>query len=145
MKLALDIAEAVVTELASAPGSTFSPAFTSRRMLLPRFTLDELAELHVTVVPRSVEITNATRQASQHDVTVDICIQKRLATKDIDTEIEPLAELVDEIAAYLARRPLASIPAVWVKTANDPIYGEEHLADDRVFTSLLTIIYRTMR
>jgi len=53
-------------------------------------------------------------------------------------------ELVEQIADYLRRRPLGSIPAAWVRTANDPIYAAEHLAEDRVFTSVLTVTYRVM-
>ena len=143
MSRTLDISDAVVAELAGAPPGTFALSFTPRRRVLPQFELGELKDLHVTVVPRAVEITSATRAHSQHDVQIDIGVQKRLG-KELESEIEPLVELVEQIAAYLGRRPLGSIPAVWVRTANDPIYAAEHLAEDRVFTSVLTVSYRLM-
>jgi len=143
MSVTIDVADAVVMELAGAPAGTFNQPFTPQRRVLPQFELSELKDLKVTVVPRAVEITSATRAHSQHDVQIDIGVQKRLG-KELESEIEPLVELVEQIAAYLGRRPLGSIPAVWVRTANDPIYAAEHLAEDRVFTSVLTVTYRVM-
>jgi len=143
MSVTIDVADAVVMELAGAPAGTFNQPFTPQRRVLPQFELSELKDLKVTVVPRAVEITSATRAHSQHDVQIDIGVQKRLG-KELESEIEPLVELVEQIAAYLGRRPLGSIPAAWVRTANDPIYAAEHLADDRVFTSVLTVTYRVM-
>lgn len=54
-------------------------------------------------------------------------------------------DLVEQIIAYLRRRPLQSAPeAAWLKTANEPIYAHDHLAGDRVFTSVVTVTYRLM-
>ena len=141
MALVIDIADAVVAELASG---SFSPAISPRRRVLPEFELSELAELRVTVVPKGVEISGSTRSASQHDVQIDIGVQKKLG-KDLDTEVAALCGLVDEIASFLKRRALAAVPyAAWVRTANLPIYAPEHLAEQRVFTSVLTVTYRAI-
>ena len=35
--------------------------------------------------------------------------------------------------------------AVWVRTANEPIYAADHLAEQRLFTSVLTLTYRVMK
>jgi len=141
MALAIDIADAVVAELASG---SFSQPISPQRLVLPEFDLAALADLRVTVVPKAVEISAASRVASQHDVQIDIGIQKKLG-KDLDAEVPVLCELVDEIAAFLKRRPLQATPhAVWVRSANEPIYAPEHLAEQRVFTSVLTVTYRAM-
>ncbi len=40
---------------------------------------------------------------------------------------------------------LAATPhAVWVRTRNDPVYAPEHLAEQRAFTSVLTVTYRSV-
>ena len=65
MSLVIDIADAVAAELNAAPPDTFSQAFAAARMVLPEFDLEDLAELKVTVVPKAVEITGATRSGSQ--------------------------------------------------------------------------------
>ena len=148
MALTLDIADAVVAELNAAPPGTFDPAYTAVRRVLPVFDLAEMADLHVSVVPRAVEIAGATRSASQYDVQIDFGVQQKLASDggDLDQQVPPLCELVDQIADYLRRRVLQTIPqAVWVRTANEPIYAPEHLSQLRQFTSVLTLTYRITR
>ncbi|HUS47876.1 MAG TPA: hypothetical protein VM098_07145 [Phycisphaerae bacterium] len=144
MSRTLDIADAVVTELAGAPPGTFALPFTPQRRVLPQFELSELKDLKVTVVPRSVENSPAARGLTLKDVQIDIGIQKRLG-KDVDSEIVPLLTLVEQIDGWLRQRPLqAAGNAPWLKSANDPLYASEHLAEDRVFTSVLTVSYRVM-
>ena len=63
MALAIDIADAVVTELA---GGTFSQVFTPARRVLPQFELADLKNLQVTVVPSSVESEGASRSLSRY-------------------------------------------------------------------------------
>lgn len=142
MALAIDIADAVVAELA---GGAFSQTITPVRRVLPEYDLADLKDLRVTVVPAAVEISGASRTMSQHDVRIDIGIQKKLG-KNLDTEVAQLCGLVDEIAEFLKRRPLQATPyAVWVKTANEPIYAADHLAQQRTFTSVLSITYRVLK
>jgi hypothetical protein len=142
MALAMDIADAVVAELASG---SFSQAIAPQRMVLPEFGLEDLADLRVTVVPKAVEISGSTRSVSQYEVQIDIGVQKKLG-KNLDADVPALCELVDEIAAFLKRRSLAAAPyAAWVRSANEPIYAADHLAEQRVFTSVLTVTYRAMK
>ena len=139
MALAMDIADAVVAELASG---SFSQAIAPQRMVLPQFGLEELADLRVTVVPKAVEVTGSTRSVCQHDVQIDIGVQQKLATGD-DAEIDALMGLVEEIAEFVrATRQFGD--AVWVKTENVPIYSQEHLGELRQFASVLTLTLRVM-
>jgi len=145
MSFATDIADAVAAELNAAPSGTFSETFSAQRRVLPEFDLEDLAELKVSVVPKSVEITGSTRAASQYEVAVDVGVQKKLG-KDLDAEVAALGTLVDEMADYLRRRTLQQAPfAVWVGITNEPVYVPEHLAERRVFTSVLTVTYRAMK
>jgi len=145
MSTIIDIADAVAASL-NAPGEPgFSQAFNAARKALPAFDLADLAGLHVTVVPKGVEVTGATRSLSQHDHQIDVGVQKKLTT-DMDTETATMLGLVDEIAAFLRRRPLAGVPgAAWVRSVNEPVYSPEHLAEKRLFTSVLTVTYRLMK
>jgi hypothetical protein len=147
MSLVMDIADAVAAQLNAAEAGTFSQEFTAIRKTIPAYEPVELEELKVTVVPKSLEITPATRAGSQYDIAVDIGIQKKLASPDsVDAEAETLSDLVDEIAEHLRQQPLAAAPhANWVATANEPIYVPEHLAEKRIFTSVLTLTYRAMK
>ncbi len=134
-----DIAEAVKEEL---NGGEFSQTFTPERHYQPVFELKDMKNLHVTVVPKDIELQLATRNTSQHDCRVDVAIQKKLETTDL-SEIDELMGLVDEVIAFLSRRKLASVPgALWIKTVNEPIYAHEHLEQFRQFTSIVTLTYR---
>lgn len=145
MSLILDIADAVTAELNAAPAGTFDPAITAVRRVLPEFDLAELSELKVSVVPKSVVITGSTRSASQYEIVVDIGVQKKLG-KNLEGEVAHLATLMDQIADYLRRRPLSSAPfAAWAGIANEPVYAPEHLAGQRVFTSVLSVTYRALK
>ena len=142
MALVMDIADAVVTELT---GGEFSQSISPQRRVLPEYELSDLKDLRVTVVPKGVEITGSTRTLAQHDVRIDIGIQKKIG-KSTDTDVTVLLGLVDELAEFLKRRPLAAAPwAVWVKTDNEPIYAPDHLAENRTFTSVLTLTYRVFK
>ena len=142
MALIVDIAEAVVVELNAGE---FSQAFAAQRLYRPQFDLAEMADLHVTVVPKGIETSIASRSGVQCDVSVDVAVQKKLQTEDAD-EIDPLMSLVEEIADFFRGRKLSQCPkASWVATANEPVYSPAHLEELRQFTSVLTVTFRVMR
>jgi hypothetical protein len=143
--MVIDIADAVTAEINAAPHDTFTQSFTAVRRVLPEFDLADLSELKVSVVPKNITITGAARTASQYEIAVDIGVQKKLG-KDLDSEVGVLVMLMDQIADYLCRRPLMAAPFVsWVSISNEPIYATDHLAQQRVFTSVLTVVYRAMK
>lgn len=145
MSLVTDIADAVTAALNGADPGTFSEAFTAERRVLPQFDLGDLAGLKVSVVPKAVEISGASRSTCQYEISIDIGIQKKLGT-DLDAEVAVLGTLVDEVTDFLRRRPLTATPwAAWVSASNDPVYATAHLAEQRVFTSVVTVTYRAMR
>ncbi len=144
MSTIIDIADAVAAELNSAEAGTFSQDFSAQRQVLPVHELADLKDLKVTVVPKSIEITSATRVSSRHDFAIDIGIQKRVG-RDMDIDVKTLGTLVDEITLYLRKRPLTGASfATWVGATNDPIFVPEHLAEQRTFTSVLTVTYRAL-
>ena len=141
MATIIDIAEAVKNEL---NGGSFSQTFTAERHYQPVFELKDMKTLHVTVVPKDVELQLATRNTSQHDCRVDVAIQKKLESADL-AEIDELMGLVEELISFLSRRKLASVSAaLWIKTANEPIFAQEHLEQFGQFTSILTLTYRML-
>lgn len=145
MSLAIDLADALVAELNAAPTGTFTPAIEAVRRVLPEFELNDLQQTRISVVPRSVRILPASRAGTQHEIAVDIGIQRKLGV-DLDAEVQAMSGVVDAIADYLNRRPLAHAPqALWSGMENDPIYAPVHLAEQRVFTSVLTVTYRVMK
>jgi len=142
MAVVTDIADAVVQEL---NGHTFSQALTAVRHYRPIFDLAQMQDLHVTVVPKGLAIERLDRSRNQHDVQVDIAVQKKCQAAD-NAELDPLMALVEEIADFFRLRRLTAWPeAVWIRTENVPIYAPEHLDELRQFTSVLTLTFRVVR
>ena len=142
MAVITDIADAVAAEINAG---SYSQELTAQRLLLPRFDLEDMKTLQVTVVPKAVTTVPGGRAHNQHDYVIDVAVQQKLRTTD-DSEIDGLLTLVDEIADQLRFKRLTSYPnAIWLKTENEPVYAQEHLDELRQFTSILSFTFRLMR
>ena len=151
MSVVVEIADAVVADLNAG---SFGQPFTAERHYLPVFELDDIKNLRVTVVPKAVAIQATGRNSNQHDVAIDVAVQKKLTktgtagtgSAGIDpTEIDPLMALVEELADHFRFKRFTSPDAVWIRTQNEPVFAPEHLDQFRVFTSLLTLTFRVIR
>ena len=138
MATAFDIAAAVVTEL----NTGFPAEFTAERTPLPGAKLDELTDLKVSVVPKSMEPVQVTRGTRALDVTIDVGIQKKLGA-GLEAEVESLCGLAERILKFFPGHALSEAPgAQFQSVVNDPIYDPEHLQQLRVFTSVVSVTYR---
>ena len=151
MSVIMDIADALADAL-NDEGNDFSLEFTAACAYQALLELPDMKDLHVTVVPKGVAMSPADRSRVQHEVQVDIAVQKKLGPAsdqeeyDEQAELDGLMGLVEEIGDFLKFRRLGSQPAAaWVKTDNDPIYSQDHLERLRQFTSVLTVTYRVVR
>ncbi|MCK4341001.1 MAG: hypothetical protein KAY37_04680 [Phycisphaerae bacterium] len=72
MSTIIEVTDALVARLNAGE---FSQSFTAEREYQPVF---DLAELRVSVVPKAVSITTASRHDSFYDCTVDVGIQKKV-------------------------------------------------------------------
>ena len=86
MPVITDIAEAVKDEL---NGGSFSQTFTAERHYKPAFDLPDMKTLHVTVVPKGLDMQATTRTSAQHDVQIDVAVQKKFTAGD-NAELDPL-------------------------------------------------------
>jgi len=142
MAVITEIADAVVAEL---NGASFSQTFTAERHYQPTFELPDMKDLHVTVVPKGLVIHPGSRSQNQHEYQIDVAVQKKFDKGDA-AELDPLMTLVEEIADHFRFRRLGGFPnAAWLKTENKPVYAQEHMAELRQFTSILTLTYRVLR
>ena len=142
MSLIVDVAEALVVELNAG---SFSQSLSAQRHYVPSFELPDMADLHVSVVPKGMAIANSDRTRNSHDVQIDVAVQKKFEAGDA-AEIDPLMDLVEEIADFFRLRRLSSYPnAHWIKTEHKPIYAQEHWDELRQFTSVLTFTFRVVR
>ncbi len=150
MSLVVSVANAIVDVLNTAQVETFAQGFAAERQYKPEYDLAQLKTLRVTVVPKKIEIASLGRNVNQHDVSVDVAIQKKVASASVE-ELDPLMAFAEQIADYLRLKRLAlgedgaGGSAIWAKTENVPIYSPEHLEQKQVFTSVLTVTFRVVR
>ena len=138
----LRTADAVVAALNAA---ALSLPLTAERHYQPQYDLAEMKDLHVTVVPRGVEVSQAARGKGTFDYKVDVAVQKKFEKGDA-AELDPLMELAGEIAELFRAKRLADFPeAAWVKTEHAPVYAQEHMQELRQFTSVMTLTFRVTR
>ncbi len=144
MSTIIELADAVAHEINSAPEGWFGAPLAAARQVLPAHRLEDLADLRVTVVPKSVESSGSSRALTRLDWRIDVGVQKKLG-RDIESEVDGLCALVERLGSFLRRRPLERMPlAAWTDLQNDPVYAPEHLAEHRVFTSVVTLTYRAL-
>lgn len=138
----IQIADAVV---AGVNAATLSMPVTAKREYQPLFELEDMQNLHVTAVPKSVDVSRASRSQAVYDYKIDVAVQRKFA-EDSAAEIDPLMQLVEEIADAFRFKALPGLPgAIWVKTEHPAIYAPEHMSELRQFTSVLTFTFREIR
>lgn len=140
--VAKDIAAGLLAVLEAA---TFSQPVYVTRKYVPQMDIKAIDGVQVTVVPRGDEMANADRSRLSHTVTVDVAVQAKVSGTT-PTEVDPLMDLVQEVADFLTRRPLPSVPsAAWLRIVNVPVYAPDHLSLKATFTSVLTVTYMVLR
>lgn len=125
---------------------TYAQPVSAVRTYQPAFTLEELGELRVSVVPRTTTVSAASRESSTFEHVIDVGVQKKLPAEDDQAAIDELLELTEAIGDRLRHTRLAGFPeAAWVGLAHDPVVSSESLEQHRVFTSVLSVTYRVRR
>jgi len=138
--MVLQLAEQIVDTLNDG---SFTLPFTAVKTLFPFYQLKDLSTLRVTVVPKSVNVTNASRKSSEFDYQVDIAVQKAVKTPD-DIEVTALTELALAIAKSFRSKIYQNIGAVCFKQSIDPLYSTEHIQPPSVFTSVITLNFKVI-
>jgi|YNPMSStandDraft_1061717.scaffolds.fasta_scaffold02655_7 hypothetical protein len=132
------LTEAIVDEL---NGEAWTLPFAARRDYRPRYTVADLANLTVTVSPRTLAITPVARGLATPEYTIDIAIQQHLNQEDNDT-LDALIMLAEHITQHMINHRLRAMPtALCIRATSEPLYSIDHLDDHRVFTSLITLTY----
>lgn len=136
------VADAIVAKLQAG---TFSQPCEIARGYRPVVELPDLATAKVTVVPKSLSISAATRTDGFYDCAIDVGVQRKVNPDD-PAELDALMTLVEEIGDHLRGQRLDGFAAaVWLALENEPVFAPEHLEQHRQFTSVLTVTYRVRR
>ena len=140
MSTIFDIADAVVEAL---NGQAFSKSFKAELKAIPEYDITKSHGLLISVMPRELDITQEMRGESQWGPAIDVGIQKKIeAAGDPVTEVRELTGLVEEIASFLMNEDFELSPT---RIENKPVYAGDHLRNHRVFTSVLTLRYLTLK
>ncbi len=138
----IQIADAVKNLLKSG-SYCMSPVI--ERVILPILTTQEQADkiLKISVVPKEVDSEPASRAEDFNEYKVDIGIQKKV--ENIETEVPILLIFVKEILNFLDRKNLPTkAKAHYASMQNKPIYDVKQLAENKVFTTLITVTYKEL-
>lgn len=138
--IALDLADQVVQTLNAG---NYGIAFTAVKTLFPFYELKDLADLKVTVVPKSVNMAVSTRTKDEFDYQIDIAIQKAIKSPD-DAEVNSLMELSMAVAKDFRARVYSDLNAICLKQSIDPLYSVEHIQPPSVFTSVITLNFKVI-
>ena len=137
----VQLADAVVADLNAA---TFSQPFTAQRSYLPRWKLEELATIRVTVVPKDDVGERSSRAQWQEDYQLDVAIQQRLGANET-AQMDALVLLGQELADYFKSRNPAGDLATLVAVAFAPLFDPDHLEKHKTLTTVLNLTFRGWR
>tara|TARA_B100001094_G_scaffold330972_1_gene397724 strand:+ start:1965 stop:2456 length:492 start_codon:yes stop_codon:yes gene_type:complete len=122
---------------------------TAEMHWLPYFEMEEMNVTNITVVPRQHTSVVKSRTHLEHEVAVDVGIQRRLkrGQKDEDTEIGWYVALADDIRSLLSHDDfdLSSGEHVsFLGINSETLLAPDHLNEMRQFTHVLTVTYRVI-
>jgi hypothetical protein len=134
----LTIADALVTSLNGASFTSPYASLSATRSYTPRYTLEELANLKVTVVPPGMGLDLIARAEALGDFQIAVGVQKR--TDGSRAAVDALVLLVEEIARHCLTLDLGDAHAVSVAT--DPLYDAGLLREERTFTGVVVVTFQ---
>lgn len=137
----VQLADAIVADLNSHP---FSQAFQAQRCYLPRWKLEDLATIRVSVVPKDDVGQRASRAQWQEDYQIDVAIQQHL-TGDEQSLMDGLILLAQEIADYFKTSNPTGNLATLVTVAFAPLFDPDHLEKFKTLTTVVNLTFRGWR
>lgn len=139
----IDIADAVVAELES--NADFAAYDISRAYVAPTVP-EDLTGTRVTVVGRAQTRERITRDSRFHVATIAVVIQRKLASEATLAADADAAMLVTQsIMQFLEDRQLTAMPSsIFQSVTNDPVFAANTFHENRIFMSILDVVYQTL-
>lgn len=122
---------------------TFSKKFVAEIGDDPLFDLEELQDLHVTIVAGVRRSERAGRNLWEHDYDIDVGVQQR--TDGTRADIDAKMDLPEEIADFFDDNELGLADADFLEAKIEPYYSLKHLDEMSVITSVVTLTFRLWR
>ena len=122
----------------------FSRPFTAVRTYLPRYRLEELTAVQVSVVPKDDVGERASRAQWQQDYQLAVAIQQKLGANERD-QMDGLLLLGQELADYYKSRNPTGDLGVLIACRYAPLFDPEHLERFKTLTTVLNLTFRGWR
>lgn len=141
------LTKSLAARLSAATYTSAYPTIVAQQAYLPRYDLEQMGDLKVSVLPREVSVTTTTRGAEQHDYTLAVVVAKR--TDGSTEQVDALLSLVEKLCDHLRSNSMPMVsdapwPAVsWWALSLEPVWSQEHLEERRVFFTAIQVQYRT--
>jgi hypothetical protein len=135
------IASAIVADLNA---HAFSQAFVAQRSYLPRYRLEELQDIRVTVVPKDDVGQRASRSQWQQDYKVDVALQQRLGADEL-AQMDSLILLAQELSDYFKARNPAGDMVTLAEVTFAPLFDPDHLEKHKTLTTVINLTFRGWR
>jgi len=150
-----------VTAVLVADADEFTESFTPTTKLVPRWTLEDLATLRVSVCPGAFARVGAARGGHEtgHDIasnSVYVLVQKRIGTDEgavDEDDVDALLLLVEQIIGRFRKRAVTATSKRCVCTARETIGAEEAanvgfdrdiLANHHVFNGVIKLDFAVL-
>lgn len=145
------LAFAVAAQL-NDPARTWNGEFTATVGKTPQYTIPELANLQVHVLPFGENDETKARGIDETSLILEVCFQKKAAAKPATGPDVPLIEMGDALIAleknvkqFLRktsnRKPPTYVAAHLKRTELAPLYDANLLTKERRFVGVLRLIY----
>jgi len=108
----------------------------AKPVLAPEFTLREIEELKVVVVPVELSYKNITRALKERTVKLQIGFMKRAK----DEELDELLATVEKLGMSFLNKEFCGAKCVAV--GFNPIYSADDLRERHQFTSVIELVFR---
>jgi hypothetical protein len=139
------IADSLAESLSSATFDGTVQKVNAVRTYVADYTLDDLSDLRVSVVPGSVEVSNHTHGADLFEYEVHVVLGKKLlADEEIDDMIDLRTNIVDSIRSKTLPASTPAMPAgvQWFGITNVVTYDRDQVTGSRVFLADISVSYR---
>lgn len=145
----METAARIAAELTLAINQAFVGRFTADRKYVPKYRLEDLSDLRVSVAPLTKTTVRADRGSVFTDATIQILFHKQTDPESLSDNDE-LMELVQDVDDWLRGNILTGYPdAKWISSANgdetSPMFSLREMEEQKVFVGVLTVTYRVRR
>ncbi len=140
-----EMSQAVTEALNAGP---FGKAFTAVRSYAPSTTLQSIEDLTVFVRPSGLTKAAAAVDCLATEYRIDVILLRRFTGDQAEHWGDPaaadeMANLCEEIAAFLALTPIAGLYPVQVSTNDEAIADPEALREEGIWETAITATYRS--